>query len=310
MPITGAIDGFLTSRPVATPDGERVILGAGGYRRPRNAPSPLLHGSDESGIMLRVKPILARAPVRIDLAGGTLDIWPLNLALPEPAVTVNVALDLPAQAQVAEGPEGGPEIRSAAATSTGGPCTTTSTRCTPRSRTAASPLMLLARAVLAVAPSTGVTLMTDAGSPPGAGLGGSSALLCAVLGALSAGLDRATDARALQALAQDVETRLLRTPTGYQDYYPPLLGGCLALEGGVGGTTIERLDVDLPALAARLRLVYTGVPHDSGITNWGVLRAYFDGEPTRSRPCTSSPPRAVVSARRSARGISRQRSGA
>ena len=29
-----------------------------------------------------------------------------------------------------------------------------------------------------------------------------------------------------------------------------------------------------------MRLVYTGAPHHSGITNWGTMRAYFDGEPT------------------------------
>ena len=86
--------------------------------------------------------------------------------------------------------------------------------------------------------------------------------------------------RALQPIAQDVETALLATPTGYQDYFPPLLGGCLALERRVGGLGIERLPVDLEALGARLRLAYTGEPHESGITNWGVVRAYIDGERT------------------------------
>ena len=37
--------------------------------------------------------LLARAPTRIDLAGGTLDIWPVYLML-EQAATVNVAIDL------------------------------------------------------------------------------------------------------------------------------------------------------------------------------------------------------------------------
>ena len=44
--------------------------------------------------------VATRTPLRIDLAGGTLDIWPLHLLMPEPAVTVNVALDLPSRARV------------------------------------------------------------------------------------------------------------------------------------------------------------------------------------------------------------------
>jgi D-glycero-alpha-D-manno-heptose-7-phosphate kinase len=110
-------------------------------------------------------------------------------------------------------------------------------------------------------------------------LGGSSALLSATLGALLESCGRPLAPRAIQPLGQDVETRLLGKPTGYQDYFPPLLGGCLSIEGAVGGLRIEHLPVDLEALGARLRLVYTGAPHVSGITNWGVYRAFFDGEP-------------------------------
>jgi D-glycero-alpha-D-manno-heptose-7-phosphate kinase len=53
----------------------------------------------------------ATAPTRIDLAGGTLDIWPLYLTLPPPALTVNVALDLPAVATIEAAPAGDPRVR-------------------------------------------------------------------------------------------------------------------------------------------------------------------------------------------------------
>ena len=46
--------------------------------------------------------IEARAPTRIDLAGGTLDIWPLNLLVPDP-VTVNVAINLYAVCRLTSG---------------------------------------------------------------------------------------------------------------------------------------------------------------------------------------------------------------
>ena len=43
--------------------------------------------------------ILSKAPTRIDLAGGTLDIWPLYLFLRNP-LTVNVGIDLHAEARL------------------------------------------------------------------------------------------------------------------------------------------------------------------------------------------------------------------
>jgi D-glycero-alpha-D-manno-heptose-7-phosphate kinase len=150
-------------------------------------------------------------------------------------------------------------------------------------RAGTCPLPLLSEAVRAAAPTEGLTLTTHATGPAGAGLGGSSALLAAALGALFAAMGREIEPRAIQPIAQDVETRLLKKPTGYQDYYPPLLGGCLSLEGRIGALHVERLPVDLKALETRLRLVYTGAPHDSGITNWGVFRAYFDNEPQTVR---------------------------
>ncbi len=222
-----------------------------------------------------MKAVRATVPVRIDLAGGTLDIWPLHLALPRPGVTVNAALDVPARADVVLRDDRAIEL--------------VSDDLDARRRyddldalraglADAGPLALLALAVSAAAPDGGLTLRTRATSPAGAGLGGSSALLGAVLGALFEAKGAPRDREALRALGQDIETALLKTPTGYQDYYPPLYGGCLALEGGLGGIEVEPLPVDLATLERRLRLVYTGEPHHSGMTNWGTVRAYLEGE--------------------------------
>jgi D-glycero-alpha-D-manno-heptose-7-phosphate kinase len=222
--------------------------------------------------------VRSRTPVRLDLAGGTLDIWPLYLTLPPPARTVNVALDLPARVTVEATPPGDARVR---IVSRDREAETTFADLADLRRQLArgvGPLRLLARAVDALGPERGLTLTTEAQSPVGAGLGGSSSLVIAVLGALSRFVGRTDEPHALRALAQDLEAWLLRTPTGYQDYYPPLLGGCLSIEGRPGGLQVTRLPVDLARLAARLRLVYTGAPHDSGLTNWGTLRAYLDGE--------------------------------
>lgn len=230
-----------------------------------------------------MQPVHASAPVRLDLAGGTLDIWPLYLTLPPPALTVNVALDLPAQATVTPAAAGDPRIRIVSRDRGEEALFADRDDLDRQLARGTARLKLLARAVAAAEPDGGLTLTTDARSPAGAGLGGSSALLVTVLGALFASAGRPRAPEALRPLAQDLEAWVLRGPTGYQDYYPPLLGGCLLLEGRAGGLDVRRLDVPLEALAARLRLVYTGQPHHSGLTNWGMLRGYLDGEETTVR---------------------------
>jgi hypothetical protein len=47
----------------------------------------------------------ASAPARIDLAGGTLDLWPIHVLHPG-SVTVNLAIDLRARARVRGGSSG------------------------------------------------------------------------------------------------------------------------------------------------------------------------------------------------------------
>ena len=228
-----------------------------------------------------MRTVVGRAPVRIDLAGGTIDLWPIPHTLPE-ATTVNVALDLPAVVRVeplvGAGGAGGAvkgevevesldaKVRARVASAAADPATVDPS------------VRLLLRAVAAIAPEGGVAVRASTTSPQGAGLGGSSALLACAMATLGHAVGRPRPLEEVRRLAQDVETAMLRAPTGYQDYYPPLFGGCLALTGRIGGVTVEPLRVDLAALTRRLRLVYTGVPHHSGITNWGVMRAYFDGE--------------------------------
>ena len=55
--------------------------------------------------------IAASAPARIDLAGGTIDIWPLYL-FHEGAQTLNAAISLRASAELASRTDGRVELRS------------------------------------------------------------------------------------------------------------------------------------------------------------------------------------------------------
>lgn len=222
--------------------------------------------------------VTARCPVRIDLAGGTTDIWPLPLVLSDPVakvMIVNVALDLPATARVTPLSDTSIELISVDLKREVRYADAAELRAALTEDNCPLPLLGLA-AVHATEDPSGLRIETEAGSPSGAGLGGSSALLVALVGALQAVRETELSNTQHLRLAQNIETALLGTPTGFQDYYPPLHGGCLALSVQVNEMTCEHVPLDLKALSKRLRVVYTGAPHHSGITNWGVVRAWFE----------------------------------
>src|SRR6266508_1358530 len=119
--------------------------------------------------------IEAWAPARIDLAGGTLDLWPLHVLHPG-SFTVNLAIGLKASCRV--GPGGGRfRVRSST---------------TGFEKTAASPAELLADPRTALVGSLlealeirePLEIAFSSEVPFGSGLGGSSALTVALMGAL------------------------------------------------------------------------------------------------------------------------------
>ncbi|MFQ3580579.1 MAG: GHMP kinase [Chloracidobacterium sp.] len=217
------------------------------------------------------KTIIATAPTRIDLAGGTLDLPPLHLFHPG-AVTVNVALDLPATC----------EIRPRADTTVILESLDIGRREVYASRADVrfdTPLQLLARMVAFFAPTHGVEVVTACAAPPGSGLGGSSALVIALAGALNHLTAAGYGPEQLLALAPAVETQVIRVPAGVQDYYPAVYGGISAIHLEVGGVRHESLVSDwLPWLDARVVVCHTGQAHFSGTNNWEVFKRHIDGD--------------------------------
>jgi D-glycero-alpha-D-manno-heptose-7-phosphate kinase len=217
--------------------------------------------------------IESRAPTRIDLAGGTLDIWPLYL-YHEGAVTVNVAITRYASCVVETSAHSG-AIR-LVSRDTRREETFPSLDALCRARRYRLPL--LAHLVRYFRPKGGLTLTTDSEAPAGAGIGGSSAMAVAICAAL----DRLTGAGLRPVdwihLSRDAEASVIGVPTGTQDHYPPAFGGANAVLLRPGTESHEPLRVDLDALERRLVLCYTGKPRQSGINNWEVMKAYLDGD--------------------------------
>ncbi|HEU4402864.1 MAG TPA: GHMP kinase, partial [Candidatus Polarisedimenticolia bacterium] len=223
----------------------------------------------------------ARAPTRIDLAGGTIDLWPLYL-LHESPLTVNAAIDLYARARVEARSDGGIEIVS----KDRGANVNAASPEDLRRRLAEAPAdlefpMRLAAHFLATAGAgagRSCVITTDCEAPAGSGLGGSSTLGIALAAALNRFSGRGLDGDRLLAATRAIETQVLRIPTGEQDYHPALHGGVLALHYTVEGTRVERLAVETDALHERIVLIDTGISRSSGISNWDMLKRHLDGD--------------------------------
>jgi D-glycero-alpha-D-manno-heptose-7-phosphate kinase len=213
--------------------------------------------------------VFASAPCRADLAGGTLDLWPICHLLDLPARTVNLALDLPARAWAEARGDGFVEIQS----EDRGDSVRFPARAIRHDR-----LGLATRLVAHFGAGGGLRLRLHATAPPQSGLGGSSALAVAVAGALAALAGRDLPCDLLLRIVQNVETAELGTLTGYQDYVPALFGGLHVLTSTPEGVVREKEDGAIALLEAHLLLVDTRVEHQSGLRNWDVARAFLDGD--------------------------------
>jgi len=218
------------------------------------------------------KTILAQAPCRADLAGGTLDLWPLYLFHPG-AVTVNFALTVYTTCRIT--PVAGKSIRLRSLD-------------TRKDETYASLEELLsakahkhelgAQLVKFFKPQGGFVLETDSQSPAGAGISGSSALMIATTAALAKYSGQKMSPEEMRVVAQNVEAQLINVPTGCQDYYPALHGGVSAVHLTPAGIVREAIDVAANEIDQRFLVVYTGAPRQSGINNWEVFKAHINGD--------------------------------
>jgi D-glycero-alpha-D-manno-heptose-7-phosphate kinase len=216
--------------------------------------------------------VFAKAPCRVDIAGGTIDIWPLYL-FHTGAVTVNFAVDRYASCRLATRGDSKIILRSR---DLGGEEEFASLQALRGSKKYRLPL--LAHLVKFFAPETGIELDTDSETPAGAGIAGSSTLIIAVSSALNRLTGAGHKLEKLREISQNIEAQIIRVPTGAQDYYPAMYGGANAIELGETGIARKPLAVDLDELNERIVLAYTGEPRNSGINNWEVMKAYLDGD--------------------------------
>lgn len=213
--------------------------------------------------------VIVRAPVRADLAGGTLDLWPLYLFHPG-SRTVNVAISFYAESEVSETGNGAIEIHLSDQQYR--------QRYESLQEMSADPKAALLHRALEHFKLNGVRIVTRTDAPRGSGLGGSSALTITLVRALSEIAGEPVEGEDLIVLVRDLETRLLGVPAGIQDYYPPVFGGLASLHLNPGRITRQPLTAAMQELGSHMLLHYTGVSHFSGTNNWELYKRQIEGK--------------------------------
>lgn len=224
------------------------------------------------------------APTRADLAGGTLDLWPLYCPLGG-GKTINVALDLHASATF--------EILPAVVFKIGieafgqscafeEPLDDNAIRALPAAvQFSASVASHFLRQVPSL-PEQFIRLRLETEAPLKSGLGGSSALGVA----LARGFGKLFQRFVAQGWQweclhwiKDAEAAFLNTPTGTQDYLAALFGGLKGYHFDFG--KIEPISYPehvAKGLSDRLLVLFSGEQHHSGQSNWQIFKRAMEGD--------------------------------
>lgn len=223
--------------------------------------------------------VTSEGSVRVDLVGGTLDLEPINLILPD-VVTLNVATSLKAKVVIEETNHNYVEIKSLDYDHVYQFNSEDFTSEKLIQSDFFGPMGFVCQILDIFNIHSNVSLTLSSGAPAGSGLGGSSAMGITLYKALCKFTGKNIDVNEAVSIVKGVEGRILNQGVpGYQDYYPALLGGVLCLKGSPGKIHYEQLfNENLKAfLEDHITLVYSGISRQSGINNWDVYKSFFDG---------------------------------
>lgn len=218
-----------------------------------------------------VSSVFVTVPNRVDLAGGTLDIYPLYLLVPG-SMTVNAAIGIRSLVRIAP-VRGGARLRSedysaaAEASDTHG--------FSPKRG-----LGLVAAALRCYPPFSGIEIRFRNEAPHGSGIGASSALLVATMLAMDAFAGRKRGWEETARAATEIEAAYLQCLTGRQDHVASLRGGILGIRFGPGRMEAERIgagSVQARKLAELGFVAGTGTAHHSADVNWRMIRGAIEG---------------------------------
>ncbi len=214
--------------------------------------------------------IRVKSPTRIDIAGGTNDLWPIYAILGG-ASTINYAISIYTYVELEEQPNGKITIELMDIN-----LKKEYANLAELLNDQDPQVQLLRVFAEFFKPAKGFTVKTKSESPVGAGLGGSSSLCISLIHAFNKWLDQKLTLEKMIYLAHNLEAQILKLPTGTQDYYPPALGGLCIIDYNQDGPSVQKVAIPKDFFETHSFLVYTGRPHHSGLNNWEVLRNFTD----------------------------------
>jgi D-glycero-alpha-D-manno-heptose-7-phosphate kinase len=221
-----------------------------------------------------------KGSVRVDFVGGTIDLSPINVILPK-VMTLNAACSL--QAAVKIDKEAVTKQNTWTIISRDYK-KTWDISCSLQHITHAGEMEFVAR-ILRFFKLPACSIELSSGTPPGSGLGGSSAMGVTLAKACLAETGVLWNTLTLEQkvywieVIRNIEASILdRGPAGYQDYYPAAFGGMLALKSHFAGVEVEQIFEEkfVRNIENHVALFYSGKQRDSGINNWEVYKNFFD----------------------------------
>ncbi len=219
--------------------------------------------------------------VRVDLLGGTLDLFPIN-HLYKSLFTLNMATSLKAKVKLKKIDQDKIIIHSTNYQSSNEyPLELSFYKENIFQPNSYEELTFVLLLIDHFKLEEGIEVWLDSDAPAGSGLGGSSSLGVTLFSALSEMTGQKNSKELVVKAVRNYEGMILNQGIpGYQDYYPALFGGILALKADVMGTSLEQIyDEELKSfLEEKLHLLYSGSSRDSGINNWNVYKGFFDND--------------------------------
>ncbi len=213
----------------------------------------------------------ARAPLRIDLAGGWTDVAPYSAR--RGGAVVNVAISLHAHVQVRRQRTG---VRLHALDLGAAVSARGAAELRPDGE-----LGLLKAAARRLGPRGGFEVLTNCDAPAGSGLGGSGAMGVALVAAFAALGGARPRAAEIAQQAFELEAGDVGIVGGKQDQFAASLGGLQFLEFGerrVSATRLAAPEDGLRELERHLVLCYTGASRSSAEMHARVWQRYADGD--------------------------------
>ncbi len=222
--------------------------------------------------------IKCKSPTRVDLAGGTLDVWPLYSFLGS-ATTINVAIDIWTTAEIIIRSDQKIIINSADLNKIW------KFECLADFYSSQDSAIGFYQSIFSQFKNSfdklamGFEIITTSQSPIGGGLGGSSSLTISILKCLYQLFELPLPTtHKLVHLAHNIEAEILKTPTGTQDYYPAISGGLSFIEYSASAIEQTIFSLEDTPFENHFLLVYTGRTHRSGLNNFEVLKSAVAGD--------------------------------